>query len=57
MGKIDLEYFTRRMREEQDAADRATPVASAIHRELAEKYAMLADDAKKSRRSPFPDQA
>ncbi len=39
MAKTDLEYFARRMREEQDAAARATPVASAIHRELAEKYA------------------
>ena len=39
MGKTDIEYFTRRMREEQDAAARAAPVASAVHRELAEKYA------------------
>jgi hypothetical protein len=39
MGKIDVEYFNRRMREEQEAAARATPVASAIHRELAKKYA------------------
>lgn len=36
---MDVEYFSRRMREEQEAAARATPAASAIHKELAEKYA------------------
>ena len=39
MTKIDLDYFSRRMREEQDAAQRATPLASAIHKELAARYA------------------
>lgn len=47
MGKQDTEYLQRRLREEQEAAARATPVASAIHRELAEKYAdMLAEEEK-----------
>jgi hypothetical protein len=41
MANIDVEYFSRRMREEQDAAARATPVASVIHRELAERYASV----------------
>lgn len=39
MKDLDLEYFRRRMREEQEAAARASPVASQVHRELAEKYA------------------
>ena len=41
MGKMDSEYFSRRLREEQEAADHATPIASAVHRELADKYADL----------------
>jgi len=39
MGNMDVEYFSRRMLEEREAAARATPAASAIHNELAEKYA------------------
>ena len=39
MQKSDVEYFSRRMREEQEAAARAAPVASQVHRELASRYA------------------
>lgn len=39
MSNTDLEYYSRRMREEQEAAARATPTASAVHKQLAEKYA------------------
>jgi hypothetical protein len=39
MDKSDAQYYSRRMREEQEAALRAAPVAAAIHQELAEKYA------------------
>jgi len=39
MENSDLEYFSRRMREEQEAAARAAPVASEIHEELAMRYA------------------
>ena len=35
----DVEYFSRRMREEQEAAARAAPAASEIHEELAKRYA------------------
>ena len=38
---MDVEYFSRRMREEREAAERAAPVASAIHRELADRYASV----------------
>lgn len=41
MNKQDLEYFSRRMREERDAAARSKPPASAVHQELAEKYASV----------------
>lgn len=39
MGKMDTEYFARRLREEQEAAAKATPQASAVHKELADRYA------------------
>ena len=39
MENPDVEYFSRRMREEQEAAARAGPVASEIHEELAKRYA------------------
>ena len=39
MQNADLEYFSRRMREEQEAAARAAPIASKVHRELASRYA------------------
>lgn len=39
MKNTDVEYFSRRMREEQEAAERAAPVASQVHRELASRYA------------------
>ena len=39
MKNADLEYFSRRMREEQEAAARAAPIASGVHRELASRYA------------------
>ena len=39
MKNADVEYFSRRMREEQEAADRAVPIASQVHRELADRYA------------------
>ncbi|HWH17210.1 MAG TPA: hypothetical protein VNT77_02565 [Allosphingosinicella sp.] len=45
----DLEYFNRRMREEQEAAARATPAASAIHKELAAKYAGVVASYEKKR--------
>jgi hypothetical protein len=35
----DVEYFSRRMREEQEAAERSAPVASEVHHELAKRYA------------------
>jgi hypothetical protein len=35
----EVEYFSRRMREEQEAAAHAAPVASQIHEELAKRYA------------------
>jgi hypothetical protein len=50
MEKSDVEYFSRRMREEQEAAERATPVASAIHHELAEKYAGVVAAYEKKRK-------
>lgn len=39
MGKADIEYFSRRMREEREAADRTPPEAAAVHRQLADRYA------------------
>lgn len=39
MQNTEIEYFSRRMREEQEAAERAAPVASQVHRELAGRYA------------------
>ena len=39
MENPDVEYFSRRMREEQEAAAHAAPVASGIHEELAKRYA------------------
>ena len=39
MKNADVEYFSRRMREEQEAAERAAPIASEVHRELANRYA------------------
>lgn len=39
MHNTDIEYFSRRMREEQEAAARAAPLASQVHRELADRYA------------------
>ncbi len=39
MSKIDTQYYSRRLREEQEAAQHAVPAAAAIHQELAEKYA------------------
>ncbi len=39
MTKIDTEYYSRRMREEQEAAQHAAPIAAAIHQELEQKYA------------------
>ncbi|HEX8214455.1 MAG TPA: hypothetical protein VF582_03170 [Allosphingosinicella sp.] len=39
MENPDVEYFSRRMREEQEAAARAAPVASQVHEELAKRYA------------------
>jgi hypothetical protein len=41
MMTSEIEYFSRRMREERDAASRAIPIASAIHNQLAEKYASV----------------
>ena len=48
MGNIDVEYFTRRMREEREAAARASPVASEIHRQLADRYASVVEAYQKS---------
>jgi hypothetical protein len=48
MGNTDVEYFNRRMREEREAAERATPAASAIHRQLADRYASVVASYRKS---------
>ncbi|HEY0625518.1 MAG TPA: hypothetical protein VGD10_02175 [Allosphingosinicella sp.] len=50
MGKTDFEYFSRRMREEKDAAARATPIASQIHKELADRYAGVVAAYEKGRK-------
>ena len=42
MSKMDLDYFSRRMRQEREAAEHATPAAAAIHKELADRYAQMA---------------
>jgi len=39
MENADVEYFSRRMREEQEAAAQAAPIASQVHQELAKRYA------------------
>lgn len=50
MTKTDVEYFSRRAREEQEAAERAAPAASAVHKELAEKYAGVVAAYEKTRK-------
>lgn len=50
MSNSDVEYFSRRAREEQEAADRAPPPASAVHKELAEKYAGVVAAYEKNRK-------
>ena len=39
MDKSDAQYYSHRLAQEQEAAERASPVAAEIHRQLAERYA------------------
>ena len=50
MSKMDYEYFSRRMRQEREAAEHASPTASAIHKELADRYAEMAAAATDKRK-------
>ena len=44
MDKSDAQYYSHRLAQEQEAAERAAPVAAEIHRQLAEHYAGVIAD-------------